>query len=116
MLCGITGRAGNSEAGHGERSHPKAVSLTAPRTKRQLSKNELTKLRREVADLEEEITLLEADLETMSETMSSGAATGQEMAELGIKTQELQSALEKKMQRWEELTLLLERDPAGGPG
>jgi ATP-binding cassette subfamily F protein 3 len=86
-----------------------------PRAKRDLSKNELAKIRREVSDLEEEIALMEADLESLTAEMSGGTRAAEDMGDLARRTQKLQSALEKGLRRWEELTLLLERDPGRGP-
>ena len=80
---------------------------TTSKTKKQLSKNELRKLRREVADLEEEISFLEVDVETLGERMAS--ATGKDMADLAKKAAKAQATLDEKMARWEELNRLLER-------
>jgi ATP-binding cassette subfamily F protein 3 len=79
-----------------------------PRRKRDLSKNELTKLRREVMDLEEEISFLEIESEEIGEKMSSGASPD-ELAELGTRAQQIRDQLDGKMKRWEELNELLER-------
>jgi ATP-binding cassette subfamily F protein 3 len=84
-----------------------------PRRKRDLSKNELRKLRVELHDLEEEIALLEADIELASESMSSGRLSAEEMGQSARRTQKLQQTLEAKMARWEELSILLERDVGG---
>ncbi len=89
---------------------PSAASTpvdTKAKTKRQLSKNELRKLRREVADLEEEISFLEVDVETLGGQM--GSASGREMADLAKKAAKAQATLDGKMKRWEELNRLLER-------
>ena len=78
--------------------------------KRQLSKNQLNKVRREVQDLEEEIAFLEEDLEQMGARMSSGELDGEAMAKAAQDAQRLQATLEAKMQRWEELNALMERE------
>lgn len=91
---------------------PVAAPRPAPTRKRDFSKNELRKVRREAQDLEDEITLLEADLESMGAKMSGG---DRDMADLARRAQELQKSLDAKMERWEELTALLERDPGEGP-
>lgn len=92
-------------------TQPVAMS---PKSKRQLSKNELGKLRREVDDLEEEISMMELELESLGEKMSAGA-DAEELARLGTRAGELRARIDEKTGRWEELTLLLERDPGSGP-
>lgn len=81
-----------------------------PARKRDLSKNELEKIRREILDLEEEIELLETDLELASERMSSGTLEGEDMARLAQQMQKQQRILDEKTTRWEELSALMERE------
>lgn len=80
------------------------------RQKKQLSKNELKKIRREIQDLEEEIELLESAIDLAGEEMSSGALAGEDMAKAAAKVQEQQKTLEAKMGRWEELNAVMERE------
>ena len=80
------------------------------RTKKQLSKNELKKVRREIADLEEEIELLESSIDLAGEEMSSGALEGEAMAKAAARVQAQQKTLEEKMGRWEELNGVMERE------
>ncbi len=77
--------------------------------KRQLSKNQLNKVRREIQDLEEEISFLEEDIEQMGGRMSSGELEGEAMAQAARDAQRLQAKLDEKMRRWEELNALMER-------
>ena len=77
--------------------------------KRQLSKNQLHKIRREIQDLEEEISLLEADIELLGRRMSSGGIEGQALAKAASDAAKLQTQLDEKMKRWEELNRLMER-------
>ena len=61
-------------SGSGARRPPvvkEAPAPDRPRRKRDLSKNELAKIRREILDLEEEIALLESDIEMAGEEMSA---------------------------------------------
>ena len=82
----------------------------APRKKRDLSNNELRKIRREIHDLEDEIALIETNIELSSETMSGGSLSGEEMAGAAARVKQQQLTLEQKMSRWEELTEFMERD------
>ena len=104
--------ASEREATAKARSQPAATVPVpeAPRRKRDLSKNELRKIRREIQDLEEEIALLESDIELSGEAMSDGSLEGEAMARAATRVQRQQSALERKMARWEELTELMERE------
>jgi len=88
---------------------PAQVEVGA-RTKRQLSKNELKRIRREIADLEEEVGLLETSIDLAGEEMSSGALAGDDMARAAARVQEQQHELEQKMARWEELNAVMERE------
>ena len=88
---------------------PAQVEVGA-RTKRQLSKNELKKIRREIADLEEEVGLLETSIDLAGEEMSSGVLAGDDMARAAARVQEQQHELEQKMARWEELNAVMERE------
>ena len=101
------GKASVARQSTRRRSTPTGASQ--PRSKQELSKNELAKLRREIADLEDEITFLELEIETLTGQMSGGAS-GSEMAELARRAAELRGKLEAKTARWEEYTQLLERD------
>lgn len=78
-------------------------------TKRKLSKNQLGKIRREIQDLEEEISLLEAELEVLSKRMSSGELDSTGMAKAAQDAGRFESSLSAKMQRWEDLNRLMER-------
>jgi len=78
-------------------------------TKRQLSKNQLGKIRREIQDLEEEIALLEAELELLSQRMSSGELDSAGLAKAAQDAGRSESSLSTKMQRWEDLNRLMER-------
>ena len=80
------------------------------RSKRQLSKNELRKIREEIADLEEEIGLLESAIDLAGEEMSSGALGGEDMAKAAARVQIQQKQLEQKMARWEQLNAVMERE------
>ena len=89
---------------------PERPAPRAPRKKRDLSNNELRKIRREIHDLEEEIALIETNIELSSETMSGGSLSGEEMAGAAARVKQQQLMLEQKMSRWEELTEFMERD------
>jgi ATP-binding cassette subfamily F protein 3 len=89
---------------------PERPLQRAARKKRDLSNNELRKVRREIHDLEEEIALIETNIELSSETMSGGSLSGEEMAGAAARVKQQQSMLEQKMSRWEELTEFMERD------
>ncbi len=77
--------------------------------KRQLSKNQLQRIRREIQDLEEEIALLEEDIELLGRKMSTGKLEGAALAKAAQDVARLQAILEEKMQRWEERNRLMER-------
>ncbi len=98
-----------AEAGRSVAVAPTQVEV-GTRTKRQFSKNELKKIRREIADLEEEIALLESSIDLAGEEMSSGALAGDDMARVAAKVQDQQQELERKMARWEELNAVMERE------
>jgi predicted RNase H-like nuclease (RuvC/YqgF family) len=78
-------------------------------SKRQLSKNQLGKIRREIQDLEEEISLLEADLEVLGQRMSRGELSSAQLATAAQDAGRLETTLAAKMKRWEELNRLMER-------
>jgi ATP-binding cassette subfamily F protein 3 len=80
------------------------------RRKRDLSKNELRKVRAEILELEDEIALLESDIELAGEEMSSGSLQGEDMARVAERAQKQQANLDAKMRRWEELNALMERN------
>jgi ATP-binding cassette subfamily F protein 3 len=80
------------------------------RSKRQLSKNELQKIRREILDLEEAIEMLESDIELAGEEMSAGGLEGEAMAKAAQRVQAQQKKLEQTMARWEELSAVMERE------
>jgi ATP-binding cassette subfamily F protein 3 len=86
-----------------------------PLRKRDLGKNELARLRREVGDLEDEIALIEADLESLGGQLSGGALSASELVDASTRAARLQAALNEKLRRWEELAVLLERDPSAAP-
>jgi ATP-binding cassette, subfamily F, member 3 len=88
---------------------PFAAPRPRPQRKRDLSKNELTKIRREIQKLEEEIELLETDIELAGEKMSSGLLEGAAMAAEAERVQKQQTTLSSRMARWEELNQLMER-------
>jgi ATP-binding cassette subfamily F protein 3 len=85
------------------------VQLQPGLSKRQLSKNQLGKIRREIQDLEEEISLLEAELELLSQRMSSGELDSADLAKAAQSAGRFEASLSAKMQRWEELNRLMER-------
>ena len=85
------------------------VRSEVPRKKRDFSKNELQKIRKEIHVLEEEIALIESDIELSSESMSAGSLAGDEMARMATHVQNQQATLDAKMARWEELTDFMER-------
>ena len=82
---------------------------SGPQKKRDLSKNELQKIRKEIHVLEEEIALIESDIELSSESMSDGSLAGEEMARMAAHVQRQQATLDQKISRWEELTEFMER-------
>jgi ATP-binding cassette subfamily F protein 3 len=85
------------------------VRSEVPRKKRDFSKNELQKIRKEIHVLEEEIALIESEIELSSESMSDGSLAGDEMARMATHVQNQQATLDAKMARWEELTDFMER-------
>lgn len=88
---------------------PVPAASVAPRRKRDFSKNELQKIRREILVLEEEIALIETDIELSGESMSDGSLSGEDMARMAAHVQKQQETLDGKMARWEELTEFMER-------
>ena len=105
--------ASEREQAAAQRSRPEpAKPVPAPvaaKKKRDLSKNELQKIRKEIHVLEEEIELLESDIELSGESMSGGSLSGEDMARMAAYVQKQQAALDGKMARWEELTEFMER-------
>ncbi len=97
-------------AGQTVRVEPEApVPTDGSVSKRQLSKNQLQRIRREIQDLEEEISLLEEDIELLGRRMSSGGLEGADLTKAARDAEKLQKTMEAKMQRWEELSRLMER-------
>jgi len=93
----------------GQKVQRDVVPVDDAQDKRQLSKNQLSKIRREIADLEEEIALLEEDLERIGQQMSSGEHAGDSMAQQAQNAAALQETLRGKLGRWERLNALMER-------
>ena len=91
-------------------SKPVQAQAPAPnRKKRDFSKNELRKIRKEIHVLEEEVALIETNIELSSESMSDGSLAGEEMARAAAQVKRQQATLEQKMARWEQLTEFMER-------
>jgi ATP-binding cassette subfamily F protein 3 len=107
---------GGSKGGRPSALGAAPSGTTTPARKRDLGRNELTKLRREVGDLEEEIALIELELEAVSANMSSGALAASELLAASSRAAQLQARLSEKMQRWEVVSALLERDVTAPPG
>ncbi|NBJ69442.1 MULTISPECIES: ABC-F family ATP-binding cassette domain-containing protein [Clostridia] len=97
---------------HQESTHMAAKSAEKSKNQRQSPKSQKKKLsyleKKEWAEIEDVITSLEEKLETIKNDIVAAGSDSQKVQELYEEQMNVEKALNEKMDRWEELSLLIE--------